>query len=212
MDRYQETFKTWDKIAQIYEDKFMGLDLYNDTYDIFCNLISKNNPYILEIGCGPGNITQYLLAKNPNFRITAIDNSENMIKLARKNNPTAEVLVMDSREIHTIPNKFDAIICGFCIPYLSQSDCLKMIIDCNKLLNDSGILYISFVAGNQDDSGYLSGSSGDRVYFYYHELKSIEKSLMITSFKIKESLQKKYKKADDIEEIHTILIAEKINE
>lgn len=84
MDRYQETFKTWDKIAQIYEDKFMGLDLYNDTYDIFCNLISKNNPYILEIGCGPGNITQYLLAKNPNFRITAIDNSENMIKLARK--------------------------------------------------------------------------------------------------------------------------------
>ncbi|WP_024769197.1 class I SAM-dependent methyltransferase [Aquimarina macrocephali] len=212
MDRYQETFKTWDKVAQIYENKFMDLDLYNDTYDIFCESISNGNSNILEIGCGPGNITQYLLAKNPNFRITAIDNSENMIKLARKNNPTAEVLVMDSREIHTIPNKFDAIICGFCIPYLSQSDCLKMILDCNKLLNDSGILYISFVAGNQDDSGYLSGSSGDRVYFYYHELKSIEESLMTASFKIKESFQKKYKKADDIEEIHTILIAEKLNE
>lgn len=212
MDRYQETFKTWDKVAQIYENKFMDLDLYNDTYDIFCESISNGNSNILEIGCGPGNITQYLLAKNPNFRITAIDNSENMIKLARKNNPTAEVLVMDSREIHTIPNKFDAIICGFCIPYLSQSDCLKMILDCNKLLNDSGILYISFVAGNQDDSGYLSGSSGDRVYFYYHELKSIEESLMTASFKIKESFQKNYKKADDIEEIHTILIAEKLNE
>jgi predicted SAM-dependent methyltransferase len=136
----------------------------------------------------------------------------NMVELARKNNPTAELQVMDSREIHTIPNKFDAIICGFCIPYLSQSDCSKMIMDCNKLLNAPGVLYISFVAGNQDDSGYLSGSSGDRMYFYYHDLKSIEKKLMAASFKIKESLQKKYKKADETEEIHTILIAEKINE
>lgn len=211
MDRYQETFKTWDKIAQVYEDKFMNLDLYNDTYDIFCELIPKINPNILEIGCGPGNITQYLLAKNPNFRITAIDNSVNMIELAKKNNPTAKVQVMDSRDLHTIPNKFDAIICGFCIPYLSQSDCTKMIMDCNKLLNDSGIFYISFIAGNPSDSGYLSGSSGDRVYFYYHDLKNIEKDLTTASLEIKESFQKKYKKADDIEEIHTILIVEKIN-
>ncbi|WP_108808861.1 class I SAM-dependent methyltransferase [Aquimarina spinulae] len=211
MDRYQETFKTWDKIAQIYEDKFMNLDLYNDTYDIFCELIPKSNPNILEVGCGPGNITQYLLSKNPNFRITAIDNSVNMIELAKKNNPTAKVQLMDSRDLHIIPNKFDAIICGFCIPYLSQSDCSKMIMDCNKLLNDLGMFYISFVAGNPGNSRYLSGSSGDRVYFYYHDLKNIEKDLMTASFEIKETFQKKYKKTDDIEEIHTILIVEKIN-
>ncbi|PKV51027.1 methyltransferase family protein [Aquimarina sp. MAR_2010_214] len=211
MDKYQETFATWNKIAQIYEDKFMNLDLYNDTYDIFCELISKNNPYILEIGCGPGNITRYLLTKNPNYKIKAIDNSAHMIELARKNNVSAEVLLMDSREIHTISQKFDAIICGFCIPYLSKSDCFKMIADCNKLLNNSGVFYISFVTGNYKDSGYVSGSSGDRMYFYYHDLESIEKELTANSFQRKQLLHKNYPKTDGTEEIHTILIAEKIN-
>lgn len=30
---YQETFETWNKIAGLYEEKFMDLDLYNQSYD-----------------------------------------------------------------------------------------------------------------------------------------------------------------------------------
>ncbi len=63
MNRYQETFKAWNKIAQIYQDKFMELDLYNEAYDTFCELIPVKNSKILEIACGPGNITKYLLGK-----------------------------------------------------------------------------------------------------------------------------------------------------
>ena len=28
MDRYKETFETWDKVASLYQDKFMNLDIY----------------------------------------------------------------------------------------------------------------------------------------------------------------------------------------
>jgi hypothetical protein len=31
MDRYKETFETWNKVASLYQDKFMELDLYNDS-------------------------------------------------------------------------------------------------------------------------------------------------------------------------------------
>src|SRR5690554_497573 len=120
MDNYQETFNTWNKVAKTYEDKFMDLDLYNDTYDVFLDLISKKNASILEIGCGPANISKYLLTKNPDLRIKGIDISENMVKLARKNNPSAEFEVMDIREIHAINEKFDAIVCRFCIPYCDK--------------------------------------------------------------------------------------------
>ncbi len=41
MDNYQLTFQTWDKLAQQYQEKFMELDLYNDTYDLFCQQIKK---------------------------------------------------------------------------------------------------------------------------------------------------------------------------
>ena len=158
MDKYQETFYTWNKIAESYEDKFMDLDLYNDTYDTFADLILKTNSPVLEIGCGPGNITKYLLTKNPSLKIKGIDISENMIRLARKNNPNAEFEILDTRKIHCLNKTFDAIICGFCIPYLSKSDCSKLIADCKDLLNDSGILYLSFVEGNYEDSGFISGN------------------------------------------------------
>ena len=53
MDRYQETFNTWNKVAKLYQDKFMDLDLYDDTYDTFCEAVNIENATILEIGCGP---------------------------------------------------------------------------------------------------------------------------------------------------------------
>src|SRR5437016_8972835 len=109
MDTYKETFETWNKVASLYEDKFMYLDIYNETYDVFCNSISKDNPNILEIGCGPGNITKYLLSKREDFHIDGIDIAPNMIELAKKNNPTANFSVMDSRRINELDKFYDEI-------------------------------------------------------------------------------------------------------
>lgn len=44
MDKYQETFNTWNKIAEAYQDRFMNLDLYNETYDAFLDLLNKKTP------------------------------------------------------------------------------------------------------------------------------------------------------------------------
>lgn len=209
MDSYKETFKTWNKIASIYEDKFMDLDLYNDTYDIFCELLDNVNPKILEIGCGPGNITKYILSKRPNFNIQGIDIAPNMIELARKNNPTANFKVMDGRQINKMESKFDAVICGFFLPYLSKSDRSNLIKDCNNLLSDKGILYLSFVDGDYINSGYQTGSGGDKIYFYYHSLENLEKDLTENNFNIINLTNKNYNKKDGTTEIHTILITKK---
>lgn len=77
------------------------------------------------------------------------------------------------------------------------------------MLNDYGILYLSFVTGNYENSGFISGSSGDRTYFYYHNLDYLEKELKANSFETNELLLKNYKKADGTEEIHTIMISKK---
>ena len=151
-DRYIETHKTWNHIAQLYEEEFMELKLYNDTYKRFCDLLSKPNASVLEIGCGPGNITRHILDLNPNLKVLATDVSKNMIDLAKKNNPKIEVQVLDCRNLKTISNKFDGIICGFTIPYLSKLDCLKLISDCNNLMIEEGTLYVSFVSGEYEKS------------------------------------------------------------
>ncbi len=57
-----------------------------------------------------------------------------MIELAQRNNPEANCIVMDSRDIVTLATKFDAIICGFCLPYLSSDDSTRLVENCGNLL------------------------------------------------------------------------------
>src|SRR5690606_15303176 len=109
MDKDKETFETWNKIAALYQEKFMMMDLYDESYDFICSSIQKENAKILEIGCGPGNISKYLLSKRADFDILGIDIAPNMIELARKNNPSAKFMLMDSRQIHTLKSKYDGI-------------------------------------------------------------------------------------------------------
>ncbi len=210
MDSYQITFQTWNKIASLYQDKFMDFDLYNDTYDTFCELVQKPEARVFEIGCGPGNIIRYLLSKRPDLQIEAIDVAPNMIELARKNNPSATFKVMDCREIDKLTENYDAIICGFCMPYLSREDCAKLIKDCAGLLSSGGILYFSTIEGNYSQSGYEVGSSGDKAYVNYHEEANLLQGLKENSFELVNLVRKQFQKPDGTPSTHLIFISRKV--
>ena len=210
MDRYKETFDTWNNIASIYQDKFMELDLYNNTYDFICTFIDKPKSKILEIGCGPGNIAKYLLSKRPDFEIFGIDIAPNMVELAKQNNPTAHFAIMDCRQINSLDTKFDGIIGGFCLPYLSQTECVELISNSYDLLNDNGLIYLSFVEGEPDKSEFKVGSGG-RVYFNYYKLNDIKKQLNKFKFEELKTFKEKYKISETEFDIHTILTAKKKN-
>lgn len=207
-DKYQITFETWNKLAQLYEEKFMHLTNYNESYDCLCAAIINPKAAVLELGCGPGNITKYLLSKQPEFEILGTDISANMIALAQKNNPTANFQLLDAREILSLNKKFDAIVAGFCLPYLSDTDCNKFIQDSKKLINKNGIIYISFVEGDYAQSGFKTGSTGYAAYFYYHSLASLQQLLLEHGFRELHVLHTNYATTPNNTEIHTILIAQ----
>jgi 2-polyprenyl-3-methyl-5-hydroxy-6-metoxy-1,4-benzoquinol methylase len=207
MDYNKETFETWNKIASLYEQKFMHLELYNQTYDFICESISTKNAKILELGCGPGNITKYILSKRPDFKIYGTDIAPNMIELARKNNPTANFRVMDCREINEITDSFDGIVCGFIVPYLSPLQAKKLVVDVNQLLGNNGLFYLSFVEGAAQKSGFKTASTGDRSYFFYHQLDEILKYLLQSSFEILKVFNEDYKISENEFETHTIIVS-----
>jgi len=209
MDKYKITFETWNKVASIYQDRFMDLELYNDTFDLFCELIDKKNPAILEIGCGPGNITRYISSVRPDFKISAIDVSPNMIDRAQKNNPAVDCTIMDCRDINTITGKFDGIICGFCIPYLSMDDSAKLLKDSFHLLNATGILYFSTIQGDYDHSGFEVASTGDSAYVYYYSEAHFRKELIKNGFELIHLIQKDFPKSNGRIENTQIFIARK---
>ena len=206
-DKYQITFETWNKIASIYQEKFMDLDLYDDTYDRFCEGLKTINPAILEIGCGPGNITRYLLSKRPDLNIEAIDIAPNMIELAKKNVPNAIFKVMDCRDIHQLTTKYHGIICGFCLPYLSKDDVEKLVKDCSSLLKKDGILYLSTIEGNYEQSGFEAGSTGDKAFVYYHQKEFLEQLLLKHDLELTDVFEKAFQRSEVLTQTHLVLIA-----
>lgn len=187
----------------------MDLAYYNESYDLFCKLIKNKQPKILELGCGPGNITKHILKMLPDAELMAVDVSENMLSLAKQNNPGATFLKLDIRHINEIQQTFDAVIGGFCIPYISAIEVEQLIQNCNHLLEKNGILYLSFVEGDPSKSGFEIGSSGDRSYFYYHELDHLLHQLQKNDLQLVKIMPVKFLRKNGAAEMHTIIIAEK---
>lgn len=177
MDKNKEAVEVFDKHAKMYQEKYMDVSLYHDTLDIFCNSIAKNDAAILELACGPGNVTRYLLNKRPDLKILATDLSENMLELAVANNPAAEIQLLDCRAIGQLDKAYDGIICGFALPYLSKEEAIQLISDAAKILQPGGVLYLSTMEDDYSKSGWQTSSKGDKVYIYYHEAGYLIKAM-----------------------------------
>jgi len=209
MDHYKETAATWNKLANLYEERFMDLTIYNESYDCVCKTLSKEQTAVLEVGCGPGMIAKYLLEKRPDLQLLGTDLAPNMIAVARKNVPEAQFEILDSKEICSLNQNFDAIISGFCIPYLNSEDTKRFISDAGKIINQNGLLYLSFMSGTEEQSGYQTGSSGDRVYFYYHPEENILRQLENSGFEVLKRFLIPFERANGMKEEHLVLIASK---
>jgi 2-polyprenyl-3-methyl-5-hydroxy-6-metoxy-1,4-benzoquinol methylase len=213
MDKAKSSISIFNEKAKQYQDKYMDQSLYHKGFDFFCQQIIKRDATVLEVGCGPGNITKYLLQQRPTLSITAIDLSENMLELARENNPAAHFIKLDCRNILNLQKKFDGIMCGFCLPYLSKDEAGQFISDASALLNLNGILYISTMEGDYSKSGYQGSKDGssEQMYIYYHQENYLSAALVKNGFSILNLTRQKFPEADGSETIDLVIIAIKQN-
>jgi len=149
----------------------MDLEGYRESLDLFCNHLKKKQGKILDIGCGQGNLSGYIKQKYPQVHISGIDLASKMLELARINNPEGWFMVMDCRNIMELREKFDAILCGFILPYLSREDACQLIADVSGLLMPEGIFYLSTMEDDYSKSGFEGSESGvaGSLYIYYHQ-------------------------------------------
>lgn len=203
--------EVFDENASLYEKKFMDFDLYNDTYDTFCRLL-RPDAHVLEIGCGPGNITRYLLDKRPDLKILATDFSPEMIKLAQKHNPEAEFELLDCREISSLNRKFDAVVIGFCVPYLDYAESTKLLADSADLMTGSGLIYLSSIEDKHDKSQITMSSDGKMGTMVYKYLQSdFENMFGAADLKTIDVFRKPFPSKTNVPDVHLVLIAGKRN-
>jgi len=210
-DKTQIAVNLFDQKAQQYQDKYMDVSLYHDSFDEFCAWIKLKGAKVLELACGPGNITQYLLKKRPDFQLLGTDLAPNMVKLAKLNNPTAEFQLLDAKKISELGQKFDAIMCGFCLPYLSKEEAIKLIEDASQNLNEQGVIYLSTMEDDYSTSGWKGPSSGEgeKIYMYFHQEDYLTEALRKSSFSKIAVQRKAYAAPDGSSTVDLILTAQK---
>jgi ubiquinone/menaquinone biosynthesis C-methylase UbiE len=183
MDQSKHAVNVFDRRAADYAARYMDVSLYHDTLNAFCDAL-KPNAKILEVACGPGNITRYLRDRRDDLQITGTDLSPNMVALAKQNNPDAEFFLLDMRDIGQLAG-FDAVLCGFGLPYLSKDDAIAFIGQFPRVLKPDGWVYLSTMEGRYDQSKLQKSSDGkDEIFIHLHEAEYLVTALESAGFSI----------------------------
>lgn len=210
MDSLYSAADIFNKNALLYQSRFMDVSLYADCLDHFCKHL-PHTAKVLELACGPGNITRYLLNRRPDLKILATDIAPNMLELAKANNPGAEFRLLDCRDMSAITETYDGILCSFCLPYLSEEESTELMRSCAVILKPDGILYLSCMEETEHcQSGIKASSTGDKTYMYYHRAAFLENSLYDTGFqsiKLSRKITQAANEPDNIDLVFTALKA-----
>lgn len=134
----------FDSNAQEYQDRFMDVSAYHSALGRLIGQL-PDQASILDLACGPGNISKYIHENHAGkSHITGIDFSERMIKLARINLPDGHFIrsnVLDLDKLNL--GKQDAIVLGFCLPYLNMDECRLLFAKISTICNRKACLYIA---------------------------------------------------------------------
>ncbi len=211
MNTFDISIKRFDEFASEYADRFMDIESYKKHIDKFCDLIDSVEPDILELGCGPANVTRYLRYLFPKSKIIAIDLAPRMIEIAKQNIKGVDFRVMDVRDIRTLDLSFNSIMCSFCLPFLSKLDTDNLISDCSTILKTNGVLYLSTMEGDESKAGFetTSFTGESQVYFNYHRQSDLENALTNNGFSIEYNFRQNYYESNGSITVDLIMIAKK---
>lgn len=120
--------------------KKMADELAKVALDFFAN---RGNPKrILEIGCGTGRLTSYLLEQFPDAEISALDIAPQMVEATQQRCPLVKVIQTDAEAfLKSCSNEYDLIISNATFQWFD--DVPTAISDAKSLLSEGGLLAIA---------------------------------------------------------------------
>lgn len=152
----------WDSIHKEYKRDEIKFD---DWLNPYLDIIEKTKIPILDLGCGSGNNTLYLL--NHNKEVIPCDQSINAIKNIKINFQE----VKDARCFNMLDgmpfsdNSFEIVIADLCLHYFRDIDTKNILKEIRRILVNDGILLARLNSMNDINHGAGSGKEVEKHLF-----------------------------------------------
>lgn len=177
---HQNTTMKTDKIIEFYSnyseqyDQTIGvLSQYNQSYIDFVNMADyKRN--LLDIACGPANVSVFIKTLLPAIEITCVDLSEKMLEIAKSKLKVGDFYKADMLHMEITPKKYDLIICAFGLPYINHTQIKQFVSQLDIYAHDHTTIYISCMQGETSGLEAMSFANGEEVFVYHHTKQNVE--------------------------------------
>src|SRR5690554_5397591 len=138
MNMTKKTIQVYNLCANDFVQEYMDIGVFREFIQEFSDLL-KTGAYILDLGCGPGNVGKFLMEQNKRYRLVGVDLSPEMLKLAKRYVPKGRFILMDLRDLK-LEERFDAVIASFCIIHIDIDNTMDLLKKTLNLLNTGGYL------------------------------------------------------------------------
>lgn len=127
----------YNAIADLYAKRYGSIDYCKSYIDKFvADLIGRD---VLDVGCGAGQITNYLTQKG--FDVVGLDFSQKILRIAKQNYPNCKFIQTDICEFKR-ESQVDGIITKDVLFHLPDEDLIRVLHIFKKLLKPKGSLCI----------------------------------------------------------------------
>ena len=165
----ENSLNYWDKTWDGSQRDLSRNNIETDDWLVdFNQIISSCDTPILDLGCGSGNDTLYLIQKGK--RVISCDQSANAIENIRNNFPE----IYDAKcfdMLDGLPfedNSFQVVIADLCLHYFREKDTFALLDEIRRILTDEG--YLIFRVNSINDK-YHGAGEGAEIEHHLYETK-----------------------------------------
>ena len=108
--------------------------------DLLSHVHLENPARVLDIGCGPGNSTGFLVQRWPEAEVIGLDSSPAMLEQARQSLPGLQWIEQDATRDLSFLGKFDLVFSNAALQFLPDHE--RVIPNLFGLLNPGGVLAV----------------------------------------------------------------------
>lgn len=143
----------------------------------------KDGATVLDIGCGAGVPIARTLSRR--FRVTGVDVSSKMLKLARRNVPEGEFICQDVMSADFEDASFDAVVAFYSIFHIPREEHEALFRNIRQWLKPGG--YFLCTLSRQDDPAYTEDDFfGETMYWSNYALPQSLATLEKVGFEVVE--------------------------